>query len=916
MKKYLILCTTILSALVLWSCAREEFSAPDSGFADGQTGLVMKVRSTAPQTRLLDPVTDEALNEYRLEQFYYFIYSVDPAQTANAAATPVHVGKWTAPAGTVVTDMGTVEKIPLDEYTALKVDDDTYSGYVYVIANYKVAETLQAWDAAIEGKNYSTMTWDYFQQLPLPASFDVYRTDTGDEIMNQKEDQGHRFKAQDSFIMASDPTPFTVTKGEVKPINALLKRLAVKISLEINLAKWYVQKNNGVYKYTWYSDPARIQVYMNYAAKVGTMDGKALTYTEGADGNASDFFTYRRFAFIPNWTKKTVDDTGIAHYTFPDGSFPVKEPYHWIYDTEKASQTQPVDGQYYTADEDQQGKVVEINGEIQYSTFTRQAYKIDGTPFYSYPYDYSKNSAYAPFFKVIVEWTAKIENDNPATGSKRATDTEPGVGGTNEIIGREFFYKITMPDKDKEKNDIPRILNANQWYKVTLNLSVLGSEADETAIDISGDQGYYVVNWSDPTSPETPDLNAGRYLSVPSLNHDDAGHPVYYMYSNKLEIPVSTSHNVTISDVTTSYEIFDPTIRTNTDVAAEIRNHIRSTSPFTGFLDKNDTQSTGYNFTLAYDENKHLVELKHSPETTLGSLHPKDVSKITYTFKVTHHDDSNYTETITVIQYPSIYAEGIANTDNGERFYSSYYGYMLSGNVFINNARYARPSNMSSSDRWRVVVGLDSDDIGSSTGNNNPNKYKITSSVLDPSLGFVLGDPRTDGIDNLNYSFASGPSIEGGSRSLTYYYPTEHKSGSESSSRTYNMVAPSFINASSFGKCGPAMSYDEAVRRCAAYQEDGYPAGRWRLPTRAELQFIATLSANKLIPQLYNDAADQGVSSIYWSAHGLKTIRDGVVYDNTDSDTGWVRCVYDDWYWGSERAVDTKTFTWGDQPRQ
>ena len=38
------------------------------------------------------------------------------------------------------------------------------------------------------------------------------------------------------------------------------------------------------------------------------------------------------------------------------------------------------------------------------------------------------------------------------------------------------------------------------------------------------------------------------------------------------------------------------------------------------------------------------------------------------------------------------------------------------------------------------------------------------------------------------------------------------------------------------------MSFAQAEKRCAAYQENGYPAGRWRVPTEAEIWFMANRS--------------------------------------------------------------------------
>ena len=131
-----------------------------------------------------------------------------------------------------------------------------------------------------------------------------------------------------------------------------------------------------------------------------------------------------------------------------------------------------------------------------------------------------------------------------------------------------------------------------------------------------------------------------------------------------------------------------------------------------------------------------------------------------------------------------------------------------------------------------------------------------------------------------------------------------------------DVIAPAFRIASSYGVCGNAFSLDDAEKRCASYQEYGYPAGRWRVPTRAELEFITTLSAKGFIPSLFN-VVSAGKTSIYWSSQGIMNVlSDGTVRDNTTTySVGWVRCVYDEWYWGSGKIDNINTFTWGDAAR-
>lgn len=105
------------------------------------------------------------------------------------------------------------------------------------------------------------------------------------------------------------------------------------------------------------------------------------------------------------------------------------------------------------------------------------------------------------------------------------------------------------------------------------------------------------------------------------------------------------------------------------------------------------------------------------------------------------------------------------------------------------------------------------------------------------------------------------------------------------------------------------VTYEEAKRRCATYQEGGYPAGRWRLPTEAEIMFTVERQRNNDINTLFNDAT----TSVYWSASGYY-YSGGVLYENTNSSRrGAARCVYDAWYWGDE-PVEAAAYTYTPMP--
>lgn len=157
---------------------------------------------------------------------------------------------------------------------------------------------------------------------------------------------------------------------------------------------------------------------------------------------------------------------------------------------------------------------------------------------------------------------------------------------------------------------------------------------------------------------------------------------------------------------------------------------------------------------------------------------------------------------------------------------------------------------------------------------------------------------------------------------LQFYYPTDETEGVGSKE---NFIAPTFRIASSFGKV--AIGYRiEARRRCAVYQEAGRPAGRWREPTKAEIKYIAQLSADKKIPVLLGDNVSMSTYGEYWSAQGgLWANGEGSVVDSDVGLTGVtgvfaVRCVYDEWYWNEidggkfPAGLNDRTtqFYWGD----
>ena len=168
-----------------------------------------------------------------------------------------------------------------------------------------------------------------------------------------------------------------------------------------------------------------------------------------------------------------------------------------------------------------------------------------------------------------------------------------------------------------------------------------------------------------------------------------------------------------------------------------------------------------------------------------------------------------------------------------------------------------------------------------------------------------------------------------GRRRLKYYYPTQEDDAHKM------MIAPKFRICSSYAGTTWQLNRELARRRAAAYQEMGYAAGRWRLPTFGEVKFIMELAASYKIPRLFGTFS---ATWWYWCANGLVCVpakNKGNTSPTLPNDTGFelpiktgardchrARFVYDEWYWGEAdlkangsigSSAPVYTFTWGDK---
>lgn len=569
---------------------------------------------------------------------------------------------------------------------------------------------------------------------------------------------------------------------------------------------------------------------------------------------------------------------------------------------------------------DRQGNYSPIIGKSQdgyYETF----------PMYMYPQCWESGSGVAPTkepdLKLIIPWYREEYHDDV---------NDIHISSTQ----KQCYYKVMMPA------DFGKQFQSNRWYHLGLDVKILGALTEETPVTITGSS--HVAYWQDrDVVVRQAEVGSSRYLAV--------DHETWEIYNqNELDIAYVSSHPLTLDSITVTRPYYGSAT---------------AGTPTLGGVVVDSTAGTKY---LKYDAS-HYGSWLHDSGTKIEFRHTLnnnyqdalfDYSPYTITFRIRHVDNDEYQQTMKIVQYPAIYISRIRNSDpdtaanhtakdNDPAAWSKYNGFVIVDGAWRYDATLDSVTFISGRQQKRDNV-QDSVQKKLSTSEQNDyqwravhytggsiDMYNIHISVLPADFNFVIGDPRVSEIDNLGYHFYPGtndkhltqrledfsqaPAMYGiSSRNLTYYYPTE------ASERTRNMLAPSYRVCSKFGGIEfGKITLEYARYRCAAYQEDGFPAGRWRVPTQAEVSFIAQLSANGTFDVLFNP------NQIYWSANSAVQVKEqgGVVA--VQDGKALLRCVYDTWYWGEDQSeyeawrkkydpvvpgeFPHDVFVWGDRPR-
>lgn len=542
------------------------------------------------------------------------------------------------------------------------------------------------------------------------------------------------------------------------------------------------------------------------------------------------------------------------------------------------------------------------------------------------PYTHS-----VPFYTYPNSWAADGSSDNMTYMTLVCPWRKQGDG---EAQFRNYYYMVPVL---KDGNELVR----NVAYQVNISLGVLGSLTPDEPMEIL-DCSYTAVNWGDLNMDVN--IQDSRYLVVDQNS---------YVMDNvtDISIPYYTSHPSEITGIKMTYYRYNVSNQMGSEYSVTIPlSQIVRTNEGNDYrgnsllkhngkkildysLEEPDSLNPGkyiyikhpleiwtpYRITNIYGGIVLELEVTQSNLPTYKNDDGKNESGIQYYKRPTnpvapysryeievtvqHIGHSEFTQTIKITQYPQMY---ITTTENDRSFSGP-----SAGGVWVNG------NQGSGGTSWDEPADL------SNASNSNRNMYVVNITQLDDKdrNRYILGDPRAPlinndlsdnsmGTENLTAfdECKNGTPLGGGtSRKLSFYYPTDESTGSSSKAK---WIAPKLRIASSYGVSYP-MTKEQARRRCATYQELYYPAGRWRLATKAELEFIIKLSNNRYIPVLFS--SDQN----YWTAQGAyqaEVDSDGYLNTTTTSDSN-TRCVYDEWFWGSDILSAKGAFTYGDRKR-
>ena len=506
-----------------------------------------------------------------------------------------------------------------------------------------------------------------------------------------------------------------------------------------------------------------------------------------------------------------------------------------------------------------------------------ETYKFTHVPFYSYPCAWSDLSDYACQVVFRIAWR---------------------IVGESDYIWKKYQLSPNISTLD---------LKRNHYYRTFVRVQSLGG-ADKEHEVIIPEADYVIIPWIDEGATagegQVPgQLTLYKYLVVDepevTINNEETA---YFTYVTSAPLK-----NITFTKVV---------YYNNSNANPE------TTYNFTGTSGVRTTETgnvTVNGNTISYSmTTPGLITISHS----LSNVYSQ------WKIYATITNEDNCTQNLVIEQNPSI--RMLRKPKSGDVFVNGYFArvagspfgtsYTQGGSTYYRDPQSSNGTsavtmpNPSRNYGTTIYKGATSGSLSTfyttevniSSFNTDNNTYTYTYGGSQHTQEYRIGDPRKTTEEVYGSSWTLYPYL--------YYNNTTQGANAEwqeplkilttsQNAEEQNIVAPKFLVSSSLNAMLTTglPTFDQAVSRAAVYQEAGYPAGRWRIPTEAEVAFIVARQQDGTIPDLYVEDSD------YWTGSGrLIYIADSgtsITFKDGGSEKQSVRFVYDLWYWGEESST-------------
>lgn len=583
------------------------------------------------------------------------------------------------------------------------------------------------------------------------------------------------------------------------------------------------------------------------------------------------------------------------------------------------------------------------DGYFSYPTdygFTGENHTYTTDPAYTYPQKWNAEDNGEPYFKLYLPWQGSI------------------MGSSN------FYYKIPVP-QGAEKT-----LDRNSWYQVTLRVGVLGgTESDYVVIE---DYEYCVADWSSPSWFSGSGLNSAKYFYVP-------GNEFHIYGDDHIDIPYYCNAAVNAYFTSISYWDYNATVEGQegrsierimpftgtentsvTDYGGE-NNHNYTLSPdadqkvvhFTHDMTElyvlriikltivNSENSNQSKAVTIYQHpaielkrkdagdlfvNGHFARVKDARDASgqaFGESWTIDGETYNHSYRQRLYDRYWYDDT----EYDALGWQGYYWDDyywggnvlqQGNRYVkSSEFGYITNAGTNGYGSIYGKIYGSTST----VSEDFFTTDITVTGFTDNNNKYTV---VGEGEVAYKIGDPRVKA-SSVYGNFTLNPYLSEINNNGRELKTTQWNSANDimicsPAENDRNIIAPRILISSGLTELLVRQipsAFINFVKRGATFQEAGYPAGRWRLPTEGEVAFIAARQFDKTIPDIFNRDVPYYCASGRWVivpssgetlTFGTDINQEIEVWGSTYkiSDLLDAKFVYDLWYWGDQPAWDNQ----------